>query len=69
MVFAAIAAFGQAGRGSISGTVTDQSGAVISGAKVTLLNEATGVTQKTVTSAAGLYAFISLNPGSYKVTG
>ncbi|MGH9757854.1 MAG: carboxypeptidase-like regulatory domain-containing protein, partial [Candidatus Acidiferrales bacterium] len=67
-VFAAIVAFGQAGRGSISGTVTDQSGAVISGAKVTLLNEATGVTQKTVTSAAGLYSFISLNPGSYKVT-
>ncbi|MGH9684102.1 MAG: carboxypeptidase regulatory-like domain-containing protein [Candidatus Acidiferrales bacterium] len=68
MVFAAMTAFGQAGRGGISGTVTDPSGGVISGAQVTLLNEATGVTQHTVTSAAGLYGFISLNPGSYKVT-
>ena len=33
-----------------------------------LLNPATGVTQHTVTSSAGLYTFISLNPGVYKVT-
>jgi hypothetical protein len=68
LVFAGTLAFGQAGRGSISGTVTDPSGALISGAQVTLLNKATGVKQHTVTSAAGLYAFISLNPGTYQVT-
>ena len=33
-----------------------------------LLNPATGVTQHTVTSGAGLYTFLSLNPGVYKVT-
>ena len=66
--FAGLAAFGQAGRGSISGTVTDPSGAVIMGAKVVLLGHATGATQHTVTSAAGLYSFISLNPGVYQVT-
>jgi len=61
-------AFGQAGRGSISGTVTDPGGAVVSGAQVTLLNPSTGVTQHTVSSGGGLYSFISLNPGVYKVT-
>ena len=65
---AALATFAQAGRGSISGTVTDPSGAAVSGAQVTLLEVATGVTQHTVSSAAGLYSFISLNPGIYKVT-
>jgi hypothetical protein len=58
----------QAGRGSISGVITDPVGAVVSGAKVAALNPATGVTLHTVTSAAGLYAFISLNPGVYQVT-
>jgi hypothetical protein len=63
-----MAAFAQAGRGGISGTVTDPGGAVIPGAQVILLNHATGLTQHTVTSAAGLYTFVSLNPGIYQVT-
>ncbi len=58
----------QAGRGSVSGLVTDPAGAVVAGAKVVLLNPATGVTQHTVTTGAGLYNFISLNPGVYRVT-
>ncbi len=62
------AAYGQAGRGGISGLVSDPSGAVIPAAEVTLLNEATGVALHTVTSSGGLYTFISLNPGEYQVT-
>ncbi|HVS87854.1 MAG TPA: TonB-dependent receptor [Candidatus Acidoferrum sp.] len=58
----------QAGRGSISGLVSDPAGAVVTGAKVTALNQATGVTLHTVTSDAGLYSFVSLNPGLYAVT-
>jgi hypothetical protein len=58
----------QAGRGGISGTVTDPSGAVIPKVKVTVLNRATGVTQQSVSTAAGLYSFVSLNPGAYDVT-
>ncbi|MGC2730622.1 MAG: carboxypeptidase-like regulatory domain-containing protein, partial [Candidatus Sulfotelmatobacter sp.] len=58
----------QAGRGSVSGLVTDPAGAVVAGAKVVLLNQATGVAQHTVTSSGGLYTFISLNPGTYQVT-
>ena len=61
-------AFAQAGRGSISGLVSDPSGAVVNGAKVTALNHATGVELHTVTSDAGLYNFVSLNPGLYVVT-
>lgn len=64
----AMAAFAQAGRGTISGTVSDPAGAFVPGAEVTLLNPATGVSQHTVTSAAGFYTFISLNPGVYRVT-
>ena len=68
LLCATTAALAQAGRGSISGLVTDPSGAVVPGASVTLLNHATGVTQHTVTTAAGLYSFVSLNPGAYQVT-
>jgi carboxypeptidase family protein len=67
-VCAVSAALAQAGRGSISGLVSDPAGAVVSGAQVTLLNPATGVMQHSVTTSAGLYTFISLNPGAYKVT-
>jgi hypothetical protein len=67
-LIAACGALAQAGRGSITGLVTDPGGAVVQGAKVTLLNPATGVTQHAVTTSGGLYTFISLNPGVYKVT-
>ena len=61
-------ALAQAGRGSISGLVSDPGGAVVVGAKVVLLDQAKGTTQHTITSAAGLYSFISLSPGVYQVT-
>ena len=47
--------FAQAGRGAINGLVTDPSGAMVPGAKVTALNHATGIAQSTVTTGAGLY--------------
>ena len=65
---ATVAALGQGGRGGINGLVTDPSGAVIPAAKVTALNHATGVEQSTVTTAAGLYSFVSLAPGTYEIT-
>jgi len=68
LIFAGTYASAQAGRGSISGTVSDPNGAIVTGAQVTLLNKATGVTQHTITNGAGLYTFISLNPGVYQVT-
>src|SRR3954467_1595918 len=61
-------AFAQAGRGSISGLVTDQSGAIIPNAKVVVESQATGLKLSTVSSDAGLYTFVSLAPGVYRVT-
>jgi len=67
-LFSSIAGYGQAGRGAINGSITDQTDAIIPGAKVTLLNKANGVAIHATTNASGSYAFISLNPGVYSVT-
>lgn len=48
---------------SITGTVTDQSGAVVPDVAVTLQNPQTGVTYRTVTNAAGSYTFNEVKPG------
>ena len=61
-------AFGQAGRGAISGIVTDSSGAIIPGATVTATETATGTKLTAVSTAAGIYSFVSLSPGPYEVT-
>jgi len=58
----------QAGRGGISGLVSDSSGAVVPGAAVTATNSATDVKLSSVTTAGGLYTFISLAPGNYTVS-
>ncbi len=55
-------------RGTILGTVTDQSGAVVAGAKVTAHNTATGIDRTTQTSADGSYTIPELPIGSYDVT-
>ncbi|MGA8289190.1 MAG: carboxypeptidase-like regulatory domain-containing protein, partial [Acidobacteriaceae bacterium] len=54
--------------GSIRGTVTDPSGAVVAGANVTATNVATGVTSQTVTNHDGLYNFQFLNLGNYTIS-
>src|SRR5581483_11155246 len=53
--------------GSIQGTVSDPSGAVVSGAKVTISNKATGQVTTTSTNSAGGYTSGALVPGSYLV--
>lgn len=54
--------------GSITGTVTDTSGAVIPAATVTAQDIQTGVTATATTDSAGIYRFANLQPGTYKVT-
>src|SRR4051812_35995181 len=53
--------------GSIQGTITDQSGAVVSGAKVAITNKGTGQTFSVTTTSSGTYASGALNPGEYRV--
>src|SRR5215813_713646 len=64
----AVCAWAQTNTSRISGTVTDSSGAVIAGAKVTAKSDATGVAQTQATTEAGLYSFPSLPVGSYTIT-
>src|SRR5262252_2734066 len=54
--------------GDLIGTVTDQSGAVVSGANVTLKNGETGTSQDTTSNASGIYHFPLLKPGDYTVS-
>jgi hypothetical protein len=62
-----IQAFGQGGDASLSGTIADASGAVLPGASVVATSDATGVSTSTVTNAAGIYSFPSLQPGTYAI--
>ena len=59
--------FAQSERGTISGTVSDSSGAVIPGAKVTVTNLSTNTSITTATSGAGDYTAPQLPPGQYNV--
>ncbi len=68
VLLAAASVFAQTFRGTILGTVTDQSGAVISGATVKVRNVNTGLERATQTSADGSYAVTELPIGSYNVT-
>ena len=53
--------------GSIVGTVTDSSGAVVPGANVTITDLATNGSRKALTDSSGNYSFVSLLPATYRV--
>jgi outer membrane receptor protein involved in Fe transport len=63
------AAFAQLTTGSITGTVTDDSGAALPGVTVTAKNSATGVSRSTVTESDGSFNIPLLQPGTYEVSG
>ena len=54
-------------RGTILGTVTDPSGAVVTGAKVTVKNLRTGAIRETTSNSQGSYMVTNLSPASYEV--
>lgn len=60
--------FAQNNNGTIQGTVTDPSGAVISGAAISVKNMDTGATENTRTTDAGVYSVPNLTPGRYSVS-
>ena len=67
-LFCTAAAIAQTTSTSILGTVSDTTGAVISGAKVTLRNVNTGIVRNDLTTATGDYTFPLLDVGTYEVT-
>lgn len=60
-------AYPQTFRGSIAGTVLDQTGAVVSGARLVLTGNDTGLKRETVSSNGGTYSFEDLPLGIYSV--
>ena len=63
----AVPAHAQRSTATIRGTVTDASGAVVSGAKVTVKGEDTGLTRTATSNTAGNYSFTDLPVGSYRL--
>ena len=51
----------------LNGSVTDPSGATVAGAKVTLTDSATGFVRSTNSNGAGLYQFLDVPPGTYRL--
>jgi len=68
IVVASAQLFAQVSTSTITGMVTDPSGAAVPGAKVTAKNEATGVTYQMNSTSGGNYAFSSVIPGQYTIT-
>jgi hypothetical protein len=68
LLLANFSVFGQGVRGSLTGLVSDQSGAAISGAAVTAKNIATGEEFRANTNSQGAFTFTSLLPGKYSVS-
>ncbi len=60
--------FAQGTTSRITGTVTDSTGAVVTGATVTITNEGTNSSLTTTTSGSGVYVFDLIQPGSYRVS-
>src|SRR5258708_33716860 len=53
--------------GTISGTVTDSSGAAVSGVRIKVTNVDTNVSKTLTSNGAGIYSANSLNPGNYQI--
>jgi hypothetical protein len=65
--FAAAPVHAQQGTAQISGRITDEQGAMLPGASITITNEATGVNRELTSSAEGAYSASQLVPGTYRV--
>ena len=71
MMFALMSSgsFGQAGgKGTIQGTITDPSGAIIPNAEISITQVSTNAVEKQKSTGAGFYSISSLDPGVYTVT-
>ena len=68
VLLSSLSAMAQTGTALIRGTVTDSTGGVIIGAKVTLKGEGTGFSRSAETNASGIYTFRDLPVGSYELS-
>jgi hypothetical protein len=68
LVFSGAVVYAQTGQGTLTGSITDSSGAVIPTVAVVVKNENTGFTYNAVTNEEGIYRVPYLNAGMYEVT-
>src|SRR6201986_5663998 len=68
LAMACSTAWAQSGAGSIQGTVTDSTGALVPGASIHVVNDATSVAADTKSNAVGFYQVPELFTGTYTVT-
>lgn len=68
LVLCPAAVYGQTGTGRITGSVKDVTGALVPGARVTAIQEETGVPHETTTTTSGVFVFPSLPVGPYTVS-
>ena len=61
-------AFAQSSNATVSGTVSDTSGALIPGVSITATNTQTGIVTTVLSNESGTYNFASLQPGTYKMS-
>ncbi|MFY9853413.1 MAG: carboxypeptidase-like regulatory domain-containing protein, partial [Terracidiphilus sp.] len=66
LVLACVGLYAQA-NSNVTGIITDQTGAVVAGANITLTDPATGATHATISSGSGLYDVAGLNPANYNL--
>ena len=67
LMLSAVLVYGQGNLGAISGTVTDPTGGAVPGAKVTITNQATGISAALTTDERGFYSREGLTTGQYKI--
>ena len=67
LVLCAIVSYAQLTRGAVLGSVLDPSGAAISGATVSIINNATKAERSTTSNGEGIYRFDGVDPGVYTV--
>jgi Carboxypeptidase regulatory-like domain/TonB dependent receptor-like, beta-barrel len=58
-------AFGQTATGEVNGTVTDQSGAIVSTSNIKLINQATQIETQVASNQNGYFTFVNVRPGTY----
>ncbi|MBY0375591.1 MAG: carboxypeptidase-like regulatory domain-containing protein, partial [Bryobacteraceae bacterium] len=68
LLIVAAPAWPQALNGTLVGTITDGSGAIVPNAKVTLLEVNTNLSRASATNESGNYSFVNLPQGRYTVT-
>ena len=68
VVALAISALGQSNKATIVGTTKDPNDALVTGAKVTVINNSTGVVREVTSGEDGTFTITNLEPGAYTVT-